>query len=165
MTNQITEDIVKQFIIKLNSQWNDLDIEYSYDDQEDIWDICHFNYDLQYNNIEFQKSAGKLIRTLFFDQGIFNLSFGYKHLPEFSTTELISIKPSSITIGDSISIEWLGGLQNEPKSLSDAGGRQVRNISGYTAYSRLLKSYDYELGTSDNIGTTTINGGFEVLVA
>jgi hypothetical protein len=29
--------------------------------------------------MDFQKSVGKLIRTLFFDQGIFNISFGYKH--------------------------------------------------------------------------------------
>ena len=165
MINQIKEDIVKQFITQLKTQWDNLVVEYSYDSREDVWDIWHFNYGLQYNDMNFQKSVGKLIRTLFFDQGIFNISFGYKHLPEFSTAELISIKPSSITVGNSISVEWLGGLQNEPKSLAYGGGKPIRNISGYTAYPDLLRNYDYEPGTSDKIGTTTINGGVEVLVA
>ncbi len=79
MTNQATEDIVKQFISQLKTQWDGLVVEYSYDSWEDVWDIWHFNYGLQYDDINFQKSAGKLVRTLFFNQGIFNISFGYKH--------------------------------------------------------------------------------------
>ena len=81
MTNQATEDIVKQFVSQLTIQWDDLVVEYSYDTREDVWDIWHFNYGLQYNDMNFQKSAGKLVRTLFFNQGIFNISFGYKHTP------------------------------------------------------------------------------------
>lgn len=81
MTNQATEDIVKQFISQLTIQWDDLVVEYSYDTREDVWDIWHFNYGLQYNDMNFQKSVGKLVRTLFFNQGIFNISFGYKHIP------------------------------------------------------------------------------------
>ncbi len=132
---------------------------------EDIWNIWHFNYRLQYNDMNFQKSVGKLIRTLFFDQGIFNISFGYKHLPGFSTAGLISVKPSSITVGDTVSVEWLGGLQNKPKSSADGGGKPIRNISGYTAYSDLRCDYDYEPRISNKIGTTTINEGAEVLAA
>jgi hypothetical protein len=165
MTNQITEDIVKQFITQLKTQWDNLVVEYRYDADEDVWDIWHFNYGLQYNDMNFQKAVGKLIRTLFFDQGIFNISFGYKHLPEFSTAELVSIKPSSVTVGDSISVEWLGGLQNKPNSLAYGGGKPARNIYRYTADSALLCNYDYEPGTSNKIGTTTINGEVEVLVA
>ena len=69
MTNQITEDIVKQFITQLKTQWDNLVVEYRYDADEDVWDIWHFNYGLQYNDMNFQKAVGKLIRTLFFDQG------------------------------------------------------------------------------------------------
>ncbi len=43
MTNQATEDIVKQFISQLTIQWDDLFVEYSYDTREDVWD---FNYGL-----------------------------------------------------------------------------------------------------------------------
>ena len=165
MTSRDTEYIIKQFISQLKTQWDNLVVEYSYDALEDMWDIWHFNHGLQYNDMNFQKSVGKLIRTLFFDQGIFNISFGYKYLPEFSTVGLISVKPSSITVGDSLSVEWLDGLQNEPKSSPGGGGKPIRNISGYTAYSDSLCSYDYEPRISNKIGTTTINEGAEVLAA
>jgi hypothetical protein len=78
MTIQAVEERVKRLISQLKIEWDNLAIEYAYDAQN-TWDIWHFNYRLQYNNMNFQKSVGKLIRTLFFDQGIFNISFGYKH--------------------------------------------------------------------------------------
>jgi hypothetical protein len=79
MIIQAVEERVKQFISQLKKEWDNLAIEYAYDAQENTWNIWHFNYRLQYNDMDFQKSVGKLIRTLFFDQGIFNISFGYKH--------------------------------------------------------------------------------------
>jgi len=165
MMNPINENIVKQFIMQLKKQWNNLVVEYRYDTDEDVWDIWHYNYELQYNDINFQKSIGKLIRTQFFDQGIFNISFGYKHKTEnyvFNTAGLISVE-LSVAIGDSVPLKWLSDLPTKPNSSLD--GNPIKNISGYAAYSGLICSYDYEPGIRGSIGTTIIKEGIEVLAA
>ena len=69
MIIQAVEERVKQFISQLKKEWDNLAIEYAYDAQENTWNIWHFNYRLQYNDMDFQKSVGKLIRTLFLTRG------------------------------------------------------------------------------------------------
>lgn len=165
MINQSVEEKVKQFVSQLNLQWNDLVIEYSYDAQEDVWDICHFDHRLQYNDLGFQKSVGELIRTLFFEHGIFNISFGYKHVSEnhtFTSTGYTSVEMSAI-VGDSVNSKWFScsPIKNTPSP----EGMIISSSIGYSVHSDFLCSYNFDPGMTGKMGKLKVNEGTEVLAA
>jgi len=148
---QSTEERVMQLISQLKTQWDDLVVEYEYDAQDDVWDIWHFNYELQYNDMNFQKLVGKLIRALFFDQGTFNISFGYKHITDghvFTTGENTSIS-FFVTTGNNVPVNWLISPPNRQKTSLE--GITVNNIYGYLQHSDLLNNYNFNPGTNENM--------------
>lgn len=76
---------IDEFISKLKKEWNDLEIHFAYDDIDEIWDIWHHDSWLPYNNTRFQETVGSLIGEIFFDHGIYNVSFGYLLEPRVET--------------------------------------------------------------------------------
>ncbi|HHY59393.1 MAG TPA: hypothetical protein GX504_02140 [Clostridia bacterium] len=108
MKNVSMEDRIEKFIQEIQKRWADIDIRYEYDAKDDIWDMWHHHAELEYQDLEFQRLAGNLIRTIFYDQGIFNISFGYKHVRrafyEYTPVQWV------LSEGETISPKWVAGL-------------------------------------------------------
>lgn len=96
MTNTLEQ--ITKFIATLQEKYPQLKIAYDYDSGEDYYYIKHNNSHLQFYNEEFAQLAGSLIRTCFFNHGIFNISFGYDHHYFKDTNYQMQASYSSITI-------------------------------------------------------------------
>ncbi len=71
------EDLIKFFIRQIEVEYPKVRLECLYDNLEEQWYIWNTDINLQYDRV-FQEYVGKLIRTLFYDRGVFNIAFGYK---------------------------------------------------------------------------------------
>jgi len=80
MGNNISkcETYVNKFILKVKDKYPDIIIEYNYNEDR-IFDIRHNNRALQFGDKEFSNYIGALIRDMFFNNNIFNISFGYDY--------------------------------------------------------------------------------------
>jgi hypothetical protein len=62
------------------SKWGELlYISYDYDEYTDEFEIWHNNSNLEFDNEDFGDFVGGLIVDMFFEKGIFNLSWGYDY--------------------------------------------------------------------------------------
>lgn len=67
---------IENFIEKLSSYYEDIVLNYSYNEKEDFFDIWHDNLEYQFNNKEFLICVGKLLKEILYDNDIYNVSFG-----------------------------------------------------------------------------------------
>jgi hypothetical protein len=52
-------------------------IDYSYDDDNDLFDIWHDDRALQFENNDFLRKIGTLLKEILYANDVFNVSFGY----------------------------------------------------------------------------------------
>ena len=75
-----TEALIQKFISKIKSKYGAvIDIQYEYNLVNKEYDIWHNNAYLQFESKEFQEFIGEQIESNFFDNGVFNFSFGYDY--------------------------------------------------------------------------------------
>lgn len=70
---------IKSFIQAIKEKYPNLNIGHEYEEEEDQYDIWHTDKDLHFHNDDFIEFAGLSIRKYFFDEHVFNISFGYNH--------------------------------------------------------------------------------------
>jgi hypothetical protein len=68
---------VNEIYLKYGSYIN---MRYDYNVNEDFYYIWHNNYNLEYNDDKFSAFIGEKLCRSFFDEGIFNISFGYDYI-------------------------------------------------------------------------------------
>ena len=73
------QEQINIFKTKINAQYPDLKIGYSYDADEDYYHIWHTNSRLQFEDDVFPGFVGGLIKEYFYSNDIFNFSFGYDY--------------------------------------------------------------------------------------
>ena len=67
---------INKFISIIKGRYPHLQIHHDYNEDEDFHHIEH-NYDRMYEDEEFPFFVGGLIRNLFFEKDIYNISFGF----------------------------------------------------------------------------------------
>jgi hypothetical protein len=70
---------VDKFIYEFNKTYPSVKIDYSYDAECEIFDIWHDSSSLQFENKDFLKQVGMLIKNILYDNEVFNISFGYDY--------------------------------------------------------------------------------------
>ncbi len=75
----LTKNYIQRFLNKIHDKYPDLIIGYSYNKDEDYYSIWHTDEVLQFENDEFLNYVGDLIRHLFYNNNIYNISFGYNY--------------------------------------------------------------------------------------
>lgn len=100
MRERSQNESISQFISEVKSKYPDLVIGYEYNDEDETFDIWHNSKTLQFENKEFLKTVGVLIKDILFNNGIFNISFGYDYAKE-------NIKEKSYTIQENMLIDVL----------------------------------------------------------
>lgn len=79
-TNIDSEKYIIEFIEKLKSQYSELIIDHEYNEEEGQYNIWYINRKLQFSTTnEFLNYSGNLIRTILYDNNIYNFSFGFKY--------------------------------------------------------------------------------------
>jgi hypothetical protein len=79
-TNIDAEKYIIEFIEKITAQYPELKIDYEYNEEEDYYRVRHTNKYLQFGNTtEFLNHSGNLLRTILYDNNIYNFSFGYDY--------------------------------------------------------------------------------------
>lgn len=68
---------IDEFVIKIKEKYPELVVGYVYYEDEDEYDIWHTDSDLQFSDKDFAKFSGILIKEIFYDNDIYNISFGY----------------------------------------------------------------------------------------
>ena len=85
------ENIVCQFISKLKEKYGSLIyVEYKFNHDINEYEIWHNNSDLQFKDADFRTFVGQLIKELFYNNGIFDFSFGYDY---FKSKNLLYNEP------------------------------------------------------------------------
>lgn len=77
--NEKTRLKINDFIKELTSHYSNLKLYVDYNKEEDMYDIWHTNKELQFTDKIFISFVGKLLGQIFFDSGIYNISFGYDY--------------------------------------------------------------------------------------
>lgn len=72
--------LIKRFISRIKERYPHLIIDYDHYPESDEYDIWHVDYKLQFEDIEFLKYVGELMKEILFDNEVFNYSFGYDYL-------------------------------------------------------------------------------------
>jgi|GEM_PF-4160518 len=70
---------IDRFIYEFNKVYPMVKVDYSYDSESEIFDIWHDNSNMQFENKDFLKQVGTLIKGILYDNGVFNISFGYDY--------------------------------------------------------------------------------------
>lgn len=79
-TNIDAEKYIIKFIEKLKTQYPELIIDYEYNEEEDQYKIWHTNREIQSSNTNnFLDYCGNLLRTILYNNNIYNFSFGYDY--------------------------------------------------------------------------------------
>jgi len=87
-TNIDTEKYIIKFIEKIKIQYPELIIEYEYDENEDQYKIWHTNREIQSSNTnDFLDYCGNLLRTILYNNNIYNFSFGYDYYKDMEISE------------------------------------------------------------------------------
>lgn len=74
-----TEKTITEFMEKIKLKYPDINIGYDYYEEDGTYDIWHDNEYLEYEDKEFPKFIGILIQEMFYDEKIFNFSFGFDY--------------------------------------------------------------------------------------
>lgn len=105
MENQI-KNIVDSLISQIKSKYKDLVINYDFNEEDGTYEIWHNSEHLEFEDDEFTNYVGTLIKTLLFDNGIFNISFGYDYEKSKNLNEMYNvvqaneiIKPNNKMLG------------------------------------------------------------------
>ena len=78
--NTDTEKFIIEFIEKLKLRYSELIIGYEYNEEEDQYCIWHTNKYLQFSGTnEFLNYSGNLLKTVLYNNNIYNISFGYDY--------------------------------------------------------------------------------------
>ena len=72
-------ELIKEFIGKIKSYYPELYINFDYDKELDEYEIWHNDPQLEFQDNEFKKLVGKIAQDIFFDNNIYNFSFGYDY--------------------------------------------------------------------------------------
>jgi len=95
---------IREFITKLKELYPALSVDFEYDQENDQYSIWHLDPDLQFNNTQFLKDVGRLIKEELYSKDIFNFSFGYDYFKARDNTyHIIATQLSSnIVINGSV---------------------------------------------------------------
>lgn len=77
MSEKNVINLIEEFISAVKSKYNNLHIDYEYNEQENFFDIWHNNENLEFNDNDFANFIGTLFQEIFYKSGVFNVSFGY----------------------------------------------------------------------------------------
>ena len=77
MTNII--ELIKKFKDKVAAHYPELYIDFEYDSELNEYDIWHNDPELEFKDEKFKKFIGKTAQEVFFDNNIYNFSFGYDY--------------------------------------------------------------------------------------
>jgi len=72
--------LIEKFILKVKERYPHLNIGYDYCSETDEYDIWHIDPQLQFEDKDFIKFVGRLMKEILFDNNVFDFSFGYDHL-------------------------------------------------------------------------------------
>ena len=87
-TNIDAEKYIIKFIEKIKIQYPELIIEYEYDEKEDQYKIWHTNREIQSSNTnDFLDYCGNSLRTILYNNNIYNFSFGYDYYKDMEISE------------------------------------------------------------------------------
>jgi hypothetical protein len=110
-------NLVNEFISKISSEYPLLHIDYEYDSNEDEYIIWHNDSQLEYNDSSFKSFVAKAANEFFFNNNIYNFSFGYNHFKS------IELKNREITFDistiDKIDFGYTSALDNKINYLID----------------------------------------------
>ncbi len=73
------KEMVKKFISKILAHYPELYIDFEYDPALDEYYIWHNSPELEFKNKDFTKFVGEVAQEVFFDNNIYNFSFGYDY--------------------------------------------------------------------------------------
>lgn len=79
MKQKSQNEFINKFIAAVKEKYPQIIMGYSYDQEYELFNIWHTNKTLQFENKEFLNFSGTLIKNIFFDNEIFNVSFGYDY--------------------------------------------------------------------------------------
>lgn len=79
MSNKSQHEVVKRFIVELKTKYSEINIEYCYSEEDDIFDIWHDSKELQFEDKDFMKCVGVLLKDFLYSKGVYNISFGYDY--------------------------------------------------------------------------------------
>ena len=71
--------LIRTFISKVKLKYPDINIDFYYDEYEYMYSIYHNNYELEFNDEEFSNFIGVLIIEIFFNNGVFDVTFSYDY--------------------------------------------------------------------------------------
>lgn len=77
MLNRI--ELINKFKDKILACYPELHIDFEYDSELDEYDIWHNNPELEFRDEKFMKLVGQVAQEVFFDNNIYNFSFGYDY--------------------------------------------------------------------------------------
>lgn len=100
MREKSQNEFISKFISEVKSKYPDLVIGYDYNEEDEIFDIWHNSKTLQFEDKEFLKTVGVLIKDILYNNGIFNISFSYDYSKE-------NIKEKSYVIQENMLIDAL----------------------------------------------------------
>lgn len=83
---------INDFKEKIKVKYPELYIGYSYNADEDYYHIWHTNSHLQFEDDDFLKLIGGLIRECFYSKDIYNFSFGYDYLEDEKSKLIYEVK-------------------------------------------------------------------------
>ncbi len=78
-------ELIEEFKGQIKDRYPGLYIDFDYDSDLDEYDIWHNDSDLEFKDDDFTEFVGRKAQELFYDNEIYNFSFGYDH---FKTKEL-----------------------------------------------------------------------------
>ncbi|QXE18379.1 hypothetical protein [Clostridium sp. 001] len=104
METRSHEDLIKVFIKSIKQKYSNIIIDYDYDEDEDIYDIWHNNETLQFENESFLDFVGSKMKEIFYNNDMFNFSFGYDYFKAKSLEPSYKLQRDTIVNADSIII-------------------------------------------------------------
>lgn len=76
--NQIINNI-KTFISEVKKDYQNIYIDYTYNQEDEVYEIWHNREDLEYSDTDFRHLTGKLLTELFLNKNIVNIYITYNH--------------------------------------------------------------------------------------
>lgn len=93
-----THKQVRTFMTTLQKEYPQLKIKHKHDEEEDFHYIIHNNSEFLFDNEGFPSFAGRLIKTLFYNKDIYNVSFGYDYYEQYFNNYQIKTDYNCATI-------------------------------------------------------------------
>lgn len=97
------EKQIEYFVSRIKKLYPSLDVDFSYDEKGNQFSIWHTDPELQFNNDQFLKDIGWLIKEVLYAENIYNFSFGYDHFKAKSRSYSVVYVPVQVYVSGSIS--------------------------------------------------------------